>query len=921
MRYLLFICTFAFFFSINVLAAYRIQLEGLNEKQINTLSKLYPNYEQRRFSYRQLDQLISDLYLSGEFAKVSIEKREDSSLWIVGDSIKRVNEIIVEGADNISERQIINAAGIKQGAVLDRQRVLSSANKIKELYKNNGYFSAKIEAQIQIIDNTEADIQFTVEEGPVAKIVSITIDTENLHLKKTLENLLKPSLNEPVNESELRSIEEELTEYLTDNRYFKSRVVPQTIQYSDQQTEAYLRYRIKEADRYEVVLTGFDQIPRVELYRKLNLDELDRSTSDPVALIQEKLRQIYLDQGFAHVKIEPVPKKSKDPYLKYVNFKISEGPKVRIRNLNVTGRISRKPSYYEDFIEDNSATIIANGYYNRQAIENGYSNLLTELNNQGYLSPSIVSVKSTPNKDKTFMDIDITLDEGPLSIFQKITFIGNTIFNDEQLMEVISLRRGQPLNATRLQESITNIKNFYFDQGYLEMSLSTEDDQILNYDSDKKQAEVIFNITEGPKIFVKGIIIEGNTFTKDYVILNSIPFKEGDLLTPELLEEANTRLTRLRLFNRVSIEMLEKNSKISNRNIVVSVSESLPGTFKMGMGITDEYEFTARVYLGLNYTNLYGTARAINGRVDINNHVNLLGTPTYKTTLGYLEPFILDNLTSGTVSFTSVQTIDQFPEGNSEIATIKESNRIDLALQRDIAKFTKLTWTVWSLDRIRTFRINVDDNLESIDDVVIIGPAIEYDDRDNPFSPTKGFYARLSYDYSSPDLGSSETVKFYRVTGGMTHYTNLDKGRGIIWANNIQGGYVENLSDLSNSGVPEDYSFRLGGRSTIRGFDAGDDRESIVPLYEYNPNPPDDTGNPYVTTQSHYYLFKSEFRIPIYGSFGAVLFYDAGAVFIDEIDPKYAAPVDQKKPFRQSAGLGIRYNTPFGPINLEYAYK
>ena len=64
---------------------------------------------------------------------------------------------------------------------------------------------------------------------------------------------------------------------------------------------------------------------------------------------------------------------------------------------------------------------------------------------------------------------------------------------------------------------------------------------------------------------------------------------------------------------------------------------------------------------------------------------------------------------------------------------------------------------------------------------------------------------------------------------------------------------------------------------------------------------------------SKYYLLKSELRFPIIDAWGGVLFYDAGAVEI--------AKVYQPQAFRQSAGLGVRYNTPVGPVNVEMAYK
>tara|TARA_B100000749_G_scaffold280891_1_gene280376 strand:+ start:159894 stop:162794 length:2901 start_codon:yes stop_codon:yes gene_type:complete len=923
MRYLIVFFLFVVAPFWDVHASYRIEVEGLNNSQLQKLDSLAPNYSTKKFSLREMDDLIRKIYASGEFSTVSILKAEGSKYKIVAEVIKRINAIIVTGENNLSERRIINAISIKRGQVLDRQRVLEAANQIKKLYEANGHFSAKISAEIQLIENSRADVEFTVIEGPVANIVQITIDTENLHLKKELERVVKSHLGEPVNQSEIADIETALGRYFSEHRYLRSRATAQNIQYANDRTEAYLTYKVKEAEKFEIVFEGAEKIPALELYRRLNLTEMDRSSTDPTPALIDKIRNIYLEQGFAHVQVNQKPHPTKDPYLRYIVLNISEGPKVRLRDIEVRGRLSRNSSYYEDFLLSNSGPTIGRGYYNREDLQVGYDNLFTELKNQGYLQPKFNSAKTTFSKDKSFVDIRVQMDEGPLSVIRRIRFSGNTIFEEKQLLEITGLTRGQPLNTEHIQEAINRIKEFYYDQGFLEMAFTKTDEEIVSYDAEKKQAVLNLDIYEGPKIYVKSILLEGNSFTKDYVILNSIPFEEGDLLTPEGLQEANARLVDLGIFNRISIEMLEKNSKIANRTIVISVSERLPGTLKFGPGINDEYGFTFRLYGGISYSNIAGTARAVSARADLNNHVVLIGKPTYKVTLGYLEPFILDNLTSGRINISFVEVIKDLPEGDSKIATIEQSNKIDFSLERELAKNLTFTWTLWSIDSLKSFKVNADPEADK-EQVVIIGPSLEYDSRDNPFSPTKGFYARLGYDYSSPDLGSSDGIEFYRVTSSMTNYTTIGKANDIVWANNIQGGYVENLSGDSGSGVPESYTFRLGGRSTIRGFDASDDNESIVPEYEYDINPgPGVTGLPYVTTQSSYFLYKSEFRIPIYGNWASVLFYDAGAVYVhDETNPDpINTPVEQKKPFRQSAGLGFRYNTPFGPINFEWAWK
>jgi outer membrane translocation and assembly module TamA len=97
----------------------------------------------------------------------------------------------------------------------------------------------------------------------------------------------------------------------------------------------------------------------------------------------------------------------------------------------------------------------------------------------------------------------------------------------------------------------------------------------------------------------------------------------------------------------------------------------------------------------------------------------------------------------------------------------------------------------------------------------------------------------------------------------------------------------------------------LGGRSTIRGFN---------PVTQSIPLPQEIEGG--IKVDSHFYLVKSELRFPIWGSLGGAVFYDGGMV--DVTGPSaFIHALD----WRDSAGVGIRYNTPVGPLSVDYAQK
>lgn len=200
--------------------------------------------------------------------------------------------------------------------------------------------------------------------------------------------------------------------------------------------------------------------------------------------------------------------------------------------------------------------------------------------------------------------------------------------------------------------------------------------------------------------------------------------------------------------------------------------------------------------------------------------------------------------------------------------------------------------------------------------IAYTGPTVDLDFRDNPFTPTRGTFTRLSAEYSAPWLGSSElkdsSIDYWRATSSFTHYWTVAKAQKqpVVWANQLRGGYLRNLSTRILGGVPWDKKgFILGGQSTIRGYEAG--------TQEVFPNRQDlglgTTDRYLLKTDSTMFLIKSEVRFPVYGAIGGAVFYDGGSVQI--------AGLEFQDNYRDSAGFGIRYNTPVGPVSVEWAWK
>ncbi|MEK6628703.1 MAG: BamA/TamA family outer membrane protein, partial [Bdellovibrionota bacterium] len=245
------------------------------------------------------------------------------------------------------------------------------------------------------------------------------------------------------------------------------------------------------------------------------------------------------------------------------------------------------------------------------------------------------------------------------------------------------------------------------------------------------------------------------------------------------------------------------------------------------------------------------------------------------------------------------------------INKVSEANTAIFSLEQDFTSHITgiLSYTVTTF---KDHGITPEDEIKFVysgESLVIgsFGPTLDLDYRDNLFNPTKGSFSRFAIEYAAESLGNNNVDDFYRATGQTTHYFPF-KNAKVVFVQSIRAGYIKNI-DNRKEGVPFDKrGFTLGGRTTIRGFESSE----FIPTTGVNGNIP---ASFRLNTSSSYELFKSELRFPIndeYNLAGAI-FYDGGRVLIEGI--QFADN------WRDAAGIGIRYNTPVGPLNLEYAHK
>lgn len=878
-----------------------IDLSNLPPNMRNDLLRAHPEVTSTA-SLALIDQVLRTLQAATGVEQVSAFENNGVISFEIRWS-RKVGSISFTGLAGLSQGQALSALGFSEGSSYESVSLMDGIEQLRKVYRSQGWLNPRIEVQPVIVGPGIVDLQFEVREGVRTILGEYIVRSSDNELNLRLQKLLRDRHRGPFSDERLQNAQAVLRDELKKSKHLRADVLAPEIRFNADESTASVSYRIERVSSYSVEFRGQRDLSARTLETKvLDLENFTTTNPNIAAEMTEKIRQAYLQRGFARVEVTAEEIDGRRPFTRRLIFTINEGPKVRIADYEISGRISRKPPYYADYIRDHSTPLIKQNAYNREDLETGFKNLIVELQNEGFLLAKIVSTRSQYNRDRTQITIFVNIDEGPLTLVDQVLFEGNQRVSSEELRRLLNLKSGEALRLDEIEHSIGAIKTFYQEKGFLEMQLLNDGEDLVQYNEDNTRASLSFKVFEGPQVSVGSIILDGNSFTRDNVILNELDFSVGDLLTPSKIDESIARLQRTGHFGSVEIRTLEEKTGVESRTVIVRISERDPGVFTLGAGATNERNLTVRGYTSVAYRNIMGTGRGASLRLDGNYNILGIKYPELRLTFGYLEPYLFNTRVRGRINISRSKSVVDY-----ERSKIREVNQATWSIERSFTSNVIGTWDLYSIATVKEFTIDPNEEFrDQLLDIASTGPTLDFDYRDNPFYPTRGHLTTFNVEYSTPSLGSSRTIEYWRATAGFNFYLGVPNTR-VVWANSLRGGILQNLSKEPDGAVPYDKKgFILGGRSTLRGYEAG--------TSEVFPNA-SDLGDPdyALKTRARMGLIKSEVRFPVWGSLEGAVFYDGGTVTIDGLE--------FKDNYRDTAGFGIRYMILMIPLNLEFGWK
>ncbi len=886
-----------------------LDLQALDQPTTQGLLTALPALNSPEFSRGDLEDALRWLIQSGNFDSAQYTSADAEHFTLLAGKTKRIHSILLKGNNSIGDTEIRNVFGVSESGSFEPETLLEAGKKVQAYYKDQGFMNAVIDLEFVPVNNSDYDVSVKVSEHVQSKFADIRINTSNKALEAKLQSRLSDYIGQPFTPIAVKLMQRDLQNYFVNKNYFRAETGDPSVTFSQDESQVTIEFKIDHPEAYFIDPPESGRLPFNKVEDALGLNEFKSTSPNLSQELSSKIKAFYISQGYARAEVNVQDKEGIEAFHRRLQVQVVEGPRVDIEKVEFTGRFSQSEKHYINTLYDLSSPVMSDKHFVKEDLDKALKNLVIDSQNNGFFRAKIISVRTLFNKDHDGVTIAINFDEGPLTQIQKISFEGNTQISEQLLLAQLKLKSLDPLKLNALEDGIENVKKFYRGQGFLDMYLVNEKNEkeaLVSYNEDNTLANLKFKIFEGPKVYVGSVVVEGNTLTKDYVVLKELEFKPGDVLTPANVDESIARLQRLGIFNSVDIKTLEEKTMVSRRTVLVKVSDRNPGLVNAGMGYTSELRGTVRGYVGYAYRNFGGLARTFSARADLDENVTdprLTGFLEKRATVGYLQPYLNDSRMKGRASLTNATFVSDYSKYSAE-----DVWQVILSLEEEITSHLLVRWDLWNWSRTQDSQIG-----QTPQDPTLIGstgPIIELDYRDNPLNPTKGTFTRLNLEYGAPGLlQSSPPVNFERGVLAFTDTMTIYKK--VVWANHFRGGYLKNLEDPNQGGYTPwlQKGFLLGGPTTIRGFTAQEAFPNLTDLLGKNATA---TNFP-LTTDASMYLVKSELRIPIKGSFGTLLFYDGGAVTISGFNYGFS--------YRHSVGVGAYYNTPVGPASVDIGWK
>ncbi|MGE8320428.1 MAG: outer membrane protein assembly factor BamA [Comamonas sp.] len=571
-----------------------------------------------------------------------------------------------------------------------------------------------------------------------------------------------------------------------------------------------------------------------------------------------------------------------------LSFTVNEGDAAKINEIHITGNQEFSESTLKDLFDQDTGGWMSwytkSNRYSRSKFNADLETLRSFYLSRGYLEFRIESTEVSISPDKESISINLKLHEGPKFVVSGVKLEGSYLDRDDEFKSLVTIKPGEPYNADRVTETTKAFTDHFGRFGYAFARVEA----VPEIDRENNRVELVLKAEPSRRAYVRRINVAGNNRTRDEVIRREVRQYEASWYDSSKIKLSRDRVDRLGFFTDVGVETQEVPGAPDQVDLQMNVVEKPTGSLQMGVGFSsaDRVSLT----FGIKQENVFGSGNYLG--IDVNTskfHRTLVLSTT--------DPYFTQDGISRTYDlyYRTDRPYDS-QGGTYQVVTTGGSVRFGIP-------FSEVD-TIYVGGGLEHTKIKLGTNIPAgyldysnrFGDTSMAFPFTlgwSRDSRDSALAPNSGRYQRLNSEWSA--FGDA---RYVRANYQLQQYIPLNKRYTIALNSELGWG-----KGLNGQPFPVFKNYFSGGLGSVRGFEQG------------TLGPRDVTGATLGGPKK--ITLNGEFIGPMPGTgndrtFRWFAFVDIGNVYGD-------GQKVQLSDMRASAGLGLSWISPLGPLRLAYA--
>ena len=638
------------------------------------------------------------------------------------------------------------------------------------------------------------------------------------------------------------------------------------------------------------------------------------------------LRDYFQSRGYPDVDVT-FKREPEQNDQQIINYYIATGPRRKLMSLTIAGNTYfDNDTLRERMFLRQSSLVLRYGRYSEtfrkrdmEAIENLYRA-------NGFRGVKVSSSVEENYKGKSNdMAATFAIREGPQWRVGALDIKGANQLDISRIKNQFASISGQPFAEINIATDRNRILDFYNANGFLAASFNYQ----VAPGKDPETVDLVYRIREGPREFVRKVILSGLYRTRPRLVTRAINIRDGEPVSMTKVNNISRRLTDMGLFANVSTAIQNADGTTRYKYIVYDFDEAARYSFNVGFGLQiGQFGGT---------TNNLGAAGGANGFSPIVSfdvsRLNFMGfghTVSLQTrnsileqreSLNYSIPRFLNSpnrTLTLSLLYNTTQDVQTFSSKRAE-ASIQVSQRFN----RASTLLTRFAYRRVSTGDVNIPALLIPQLLQPVR-IGIFSASYIQDRRDNPTDAHHGYWNTVDAGVAGSFFGSQRS--FTRVLARNATYTAI--GRNLVFARQTQIGAIIPFNIPPGTthfdAVPLPERFFGGGSISMRGFGDNQAGPRDIGVPDAPPRSPESVATGFPIGGNALLFNTFELRFPLWGpNITGVLFHDMGNIYtsFSRISLGYRQSSDQDFNYAvQAPGFGIRYKTPLGPIRVDFSY-